>query len=58
MAWNIASKIVHRVVTIDENHTVLDAATLMAEEFVGSALITSFHGARLDDARRRSEARS
>ena len=41
MAWNIASKIVHRVVTIDENHTVLDAATLMAEEFVGSALITS-----------------
>ena len=41
MAWNIASKIVHRVVTIDENHTVLDAATLMAEEFVGSVLITS-----------------
>ena len=41
MTWNIASKIVHRVVTIDENHTVLDAATLMAEEFVGSALITS-----------------
>ena len=41
MAWNIASKIVHRVVTIDENHTVLDAATLMAEEFVWSALITS-----------------
>ncbi|MCE3224911.1 MAG: uncharacterized protein K0S58_3091 [Nitrospira sp.] len=41
MAWNIASKIVRRVVTIDENHTVLDAATLMAEEFVGSALITS-----------------
>ena len=41
MAWNIASKIVHRVVTIDENHSVLDAATLMAEEFVGSALITS-----------------
>ncbi len=41
MAWNIASKIVHRVVTIDENHTVLDAAILMAEEFVGSVLITS-----------------
>jgi CBS domain-containing protein len=41
MAWNIASKIVHRVVTIDEGHSVLDAATLMAEEFVGSAVITS-----------------
>ncbi len=41
MAWTIASKIVRRVVTIDENHSVLDAATLMAEEFVGSALITS-----------------
>jgi CBS domain-containing protein len=41
MAWNIASKIVRRVVTIDETHSVLDAATLMAEEFVGSAVITS-----------------
>lgn len=40
MAWNIASKIVRKVVTIDENHSVVDAATLMAEEFVGSALIT------------------
>ena len=41
MAWNIASKIVRRVVTIDESHSVLDAATLMAEEFVGSVVITS-----------------
>jgi CBS domain-containing protein len=41
MAWNIESKIVHRVVTIDEGHSVLDAAMLMAEEFVGSVVITS-----------------
>ena len=41
MAWNIASKIVRRVVTIDESHSVLDAATLMANEFVGSVVITS-----------------
>lgn len=40
MAWNIASKIVRRVVTIDGNHTVLEAATLMAEEFVGSIVVT------------------
>ena len=40
IAWNIASKISAEVVTIDENHSVVDAATLMAEEFVGSALIT------------------
>lgn len=39
MAWNIESKIVHRVVTIDEGHSVLDAAMLMAEEFVGSVVI-------------------
>jgi len=41
MAWNIASKIVRRVVMIDENHSVLDASTLMADEFVGSTVITS-----------------
>ena len=40
MTWNIASKIVRRVVTIDGHHSVLDAATLMADEFVGSAVIT------------------
>lgn len=55
MAWNIASKIVRRVVTMDESHSVLDAATLMAEEFVGSVVITNrryFHRAGSDDARR------
>lgn len=41
MAWNITSKIVRKVVTIDANHTVLDAATLMAKEFVGSVVITN-----------------
>lgn len=41
MAWTIASKIVRRVVTIDESHSALEAATLMAEEFVGSVVITS-----------------
>ena len=41
MAWSIASKIVRRVVTIDGSHSALEAATLMAEEFVGSAVITS-----------------
>ena len=40
MAWNIASNIAHRVVTIDGNHTVLDAATLMADEYVGSVVVT------------------
>jgi CBS domain-containing protein len=41
MAWTIASKIVPRVVTIDGSHSAFEAATLMAEEFVGSAVITS-----------------
>ena len=41
MAWTIALKIVRRVVMIDESHSVLEAATLMAEEFVGSVVITS-----------------
>ena len=40
MTWNIASKIVRMVVTIDGHHSVLDAAILMADEFVGSAVIT------------------
>ena len=31
MAWTIASKIVRRVVMIDESHSVLEAAALMAE---------------------------
>ncbi len=40
MAWTIASKIVRRVVTIDGHHNVLDAATLMANEYVGSVVVT------------------
>lgn len=40
MAWNIASKIVRRVVTIDGHHSVLEAATIMADEFVGSIVVT------------------
>lgn len=40
MTWNIASKIVRKVATIDGHHSVLDAATLMANEFVGSVVIT------------------
>jgi hypothetical protein len=35
----IASKIVRRVATIDENKSVLDAAKLMTEEFIGSAVV-------------------
>ncbi len=41
MAWTIASKIVRKVVMIDGNHSVLEASALMAEEFVGSVVITS-----------------
>lgn len=41
MAWTIASKIVRKVVMIDGNHSVLDDSVLMAEEFVGSVVITS-----------------
>ena len=44
MAWTIASKIVRRVVTINENKSALDAAVLMTEEFVGSAVVTSAFG--------------
>lgn len=40
MTWDIASKIVRKVVTIDGHHSVLDAAILMADEFVGSVVIT------------------
>jgi CBS domain-containing protein len=40
MTWNIASKIVHKVATIDGHHSVVDAAILMADEFVGSVVIT------------------
>ena len=41
MARDISSKIVRRVVTIDENKSVLDVAALMTEEFIGSVVVTS-----------------
>ncbi len=41
-----ASKIVQRVVTIDENKSVLDAAKLMTEEFIGSVVVTHSSGIR------------
>ena len=40
----IRSKIVRRVATIDENKSVLDAAKLMAEEFIGSVVVTNASG--------------
>ncbi len=42
----IASKIVRRVATIDENKSVLDAAKLMTEEFIGSVVVTNPTGIR------------
>jgi len=42
----IASKIVRRVATIDENKSVLDAAKLMTEEFIGSVVVTNASGIR------------
>ncbi|MEK7237136.1 MAG: CBS domain-containing protein [Nitrospirota bacterium] len=42
----IASKIVRRVATIDENKSVLDAAKLMTEEFIGSVVVTNSSGIR------------
>jgi len=53
VAMTIASKIVRKIATIDENKTVLDAAKLMKEEFVGSVVVTNswinrkFGGARV-----------
>jgi CBS domain-containing protein len=40
----IASKIVKRVATIDENKTVFDAVQLMTEEFIGSVVLTNASG--------------
>lgn len=40
----IASKIVRQVAIIDENTSVLDAAKLMAEEFIGSVVVTNSSG--------------
>jgi CBS domain-containing protein len=46
VTMTIASKIVRRVATIDENKTVLDAAKLMTEEFIGSVVVTNSSGIR------------
>ena len=40
----IRLKIMRRVATIDENKSVLDAAKLMAEEFIGSVVVTNASG--------------
>ncbi|PJA77676.1 MAG: CBS domain-containing protein [Nitrospirae bacterium CG_4_9_14_3_um_filter_51_5] len=42
----IATKIIRRVATIDENKSVLDAAKLMTEEFIGSVVVTNSSGIR------------
>ena len=42
----IASKIVRRVATIDENKSVLEATKLMKEEFIGSVVVTNASGIR------------
>lgn len=40
----IASKVVRRVATIDENKFVSDAAQLMTKEFIGSVVVTNVSG--------------
>lgn len=44
MVWNITSKIVRKVATIEENRSTLDAAILMTEEFIGSMVVTNPSG--------------
>jgi len=44
MARTIASSIVRRVATIDENRSALEAARLMTEEFIGSVIVTGSSG--------------
>ena len=41
MSRDISLKIIRRVMTINENRTALEAATLMTEEFIGSVVVTS-----------------
>lgn len=41
MARTIAEKLVRPVVTIEENRSALEAAILMAEQFIGSVVVTS-----------------
>lgn len=44
MARDIAQAIVRRVTTIDENKSVLEAAIVMTEEFIGSVVVTGSSG--------------
>lgn len=44
MAWKIESKIVRKVATIDEGRSILEAAILMTEEFIGAVVITNSSG--------------
>ncbi len=44
MARDIAQTIVRRVTTIDENRSVLEAAMVMTEEFIGSVVVTGSSG--------------
>jgi CBS domain-containing protein len=44
MARSIASSVVRRVATIDENRSALEAAKLMTEEFIGSVVVTGSSG--------------
>jgi len=46
LPMRIATKIIRRVATIDENKSVLDAAKLMTEEFIGSVVVTNSSGIR------------
>ena len=41
MPTKIAHKIVRKVVSLDENKSVLEAAILMTEEFIGSVVVTN-----------------
>ena len=44
MARDIAQAIVRRVTAIDENKSVLEAAIVMTEKFIGSVVITGSSG--------------
>ncbi|MFQ5991903.1 MAG: CBS domain-containing protein [Nitrospiraceae bacterium] len=44
MAWDIRTKIVRKVATIDEHRSTLEAAILMTEEFIGSVVVTNSSG--------------
>ena len=40
MSRDISSKLMRRLVTIDENRSALEAAMVMTEEFIGSVVVT------------------